>query len=95
LNYGYCRRSGQKLTKFHGDAAWVKVQHWPMLGHAVCLHDRPKRDECPDCDRRPTPTQQLAWHEATSPPTQAYDESLLRCLVNRPVQEVSTQERIG
>jgi transposase len=38
LNYGYCRRCGQKLTKFHGDDAWVKVQHLPILGRAVFLH---------------------------------------------------------
>ncbi len=27
LNYGYCRRCGQKLTKLHNYDAWVKVRH--------------------------------------------------------------------
>ena len=95
LKYGYCRRCGQKLTKFHGYDAWVKVQHLPILGHAVFLHYRPKRYECPDCEGKPTTTQPLAWHEPNSPHTKAYDEYLLRCLINSTVQDVSTKERLG
>jgi hypothetical protein len=37
-NYGYCRKGGHKLTKFHGYDDWVKVQHMPILGQAVFLH---------------------------------------------------------
>jgi len=95
LKYGYCRRCGQKLTKLHSYDAWVKVRHLPILGHAVFLHYRPKRYECPDCDGKPTTTQQLAWHEPNSPHTKAYDEYLLRCLINSTVQDVSTKERLG
>ena len=95
LKYGYCRRCGQKLTKFHGYDAWVKVQHLPILGHAVFLHYRPKRYECPDCEGKPTTTQPLAWHEPNSPHTKAYDEYLLRCLINSTVQDVSTKERLS
>jgi transposase len=95
LNYGYCRRCGQKLMKLHGYDAWVKVQHLPILGHAVFLHYRPKRYECPDCDGKPTTTQQLPWHEPNSPHTKAYDEYLLRCLINSTVQDVSTKERLS
>ncbi len=95
LNYGYCRKCGEKLTQLHSYDAWVKVQHLPILGHAVFLHYRPKRYECPDCDGKPTTTQQLAWHEPNSPHTKAYDEYLLRCLINSTVQDVSTKERLG
>jgi transposase len=95
LNYGYCRKCGQELTKLHSYDAWVKVRHLPILGHAVFVHDRPKRYECPDCDGKPTTTQQLAWHEPNSPHTKAYDEYLLRCLINSTVQDVSTKERLG
>lgn len=95
LNYGYCRKCGQKLTRFHGYDAWVKVQHLPILGHAVFLHYRPKRYECPDCDGKPTTTQPLPWHEPNSPHTKAYDEYLLRCLINSTVQDVSTKERLS
>jgi len=95
LNYGYCRKCGQKLTKLHGYDAWVKVQHLPSFGHAVFLHYRPKRYECCDCDGKPTTTQQLAWHEPNSPHTKAYDGHLLRCLINSTVQDVSTKERLS
>jgi transposase len=94
LNYGYCRKCGQKLTTFHGYDAWVKVQHLPSFGHAVFLHYRPKRYECPDCDGRPTTTQQLAWHEPNSPHTKAYDRYLLLCLVNSTVQDVAIKEHL-
>jgi transposase len=94
LNYGYCRVCGQKLTKLHGYDAWVKVQHLPILGHAVFLHYRPKRYECPDCDGRPTTTQQLAWHEPNSPHTKAYDQYLLLALVNSTVQDVAIKEKL-
>ncbi len=80
LNYGCCRKCGQKLTKLHGCDDWVKVQHLPILGHAVFLRYRPKHYECPDCDGKPTTTQQLAWHELNSPRTKAYDQYLLRAL---------------
>lgn len=94
LNYGYCRQCGQKLTKLHGYDDWVKVQHLPILGHAVFLHYRPKRYECPDCDGRPTTTQQLAWHELNSPHTKAYDQYLLLALVNSTVQDVAIKEKL-
>src|SRR5947207_12309854 len=94
LNYGYCRQCGQKLTKLHGYDNWVKVQHLPSFGHAVFLHYRPKRYECPDCDGKPTTTQQLAWHEPNSPHTKAYDRYLLRCLVNSTVQDVAIKEHL-
>ena len=73
----------------------MTVQHLPILGHAVFLSYQPKRYECPNCDRNPTTTQQLTWHEPNSRHTKAYDEYLLRCLVNSTVQDVSTKEQIG
>ena len=94
LNYGYCRLCGQKLTKLHSYDAWVKVQHLPIVGQAVFVHYRPKRYECPDCDGRPTTTQQLAWHEPNSPHTKAYDKYLLLALVNSTVQDVAIKERL-
>lgn len=94
LNYGTCRKCGRRLTKLHGYDNWVKVQHLPILGHAVFLHYRPRRYECLDCDGQPTTTQQLAWHEPNSPHTKAYDRYLLRCLVNSTVQDVAIKENL-
>lgn len=94
LNYGTCRKCGQRLTKLHGYDDWVKVQHLPSFGHAVFLHYRPKRYECPHCDGTPTTTQQLAWHEPNSPHTKAYDKYLLLCLVNSTVQDVAIKQHL-
>jgi transposase len=94
LTYGYCRLCRQNLTKLHSYDAWVKVQHLPSFGRAVFLHYRPKRYECPDCEGRPTTTQQLAWHEANSPHTVAYDKYLLLALVNSTVQDVAIKEKL-
>jgi transposase len=94
LNYGFCRQCGRKLTKLHGYDGWVKVQHLPSFGHKVFLHYRPKRYECPDCDGQPTTTQQLSWHEPNSPHTKAFDDYLLRLLVNSTVQDVSRKAHV-
>ena len=41
LQYGYCRKCGQKITMLHGHDNWVKVQHLPSFGRAVFLHSDP------------------------------------------------------
>ena len=95
LKYARCERCGRKIMTFHGYGDWVKLQHLPSFGRKVFIHYRPKRYECPYCDNHPTTRQQVTWHEPNSPNTKAYDEYLLRCLVNSTVQDVSTKERIG
>ncbi len=95
LKYGYCRKCGRRLTTLHDYGDWVKVQHLPILGRNVFVYYRPKRYECPDCEGKPTTTQQLAWHEANSPHTKAFDEYLLRALVNSTVQDVSLKQHLS
>ncbi len=95
LKYATCEQCGRRVTTFHGYGEWVKVQHLPSFGQKVLIHYRPKRYECPYCENHPTTRQQLGWHEANSPHTKAYDEYLLRALVNSTVQDVSAKEQIG
>jgi transposase len=95
LNGARCERCGRIISRFHGYGDWVEVQHLPSFGRRVFIRYRPKRYECPYCDNHPTTRQQLKWHEPHSPHTKAYDEYLLRCLVNSTVQDVSTKERLG
>jgi transposase len=90
-----CGQCGRRIEQFHGYGEWVRVQHLPSFGRTVFLHYRPKRYRCPYCDTHPTTRQQLSWHEPNSPYTRAYEEYLLRALVNSTVQDVSTKERIG
>ena len=95
LNYAYCRKCGQKITALHERDEWVKVQHLPILDRAVLLYYQPKRYRCPDCDDQPTTTQQLSWHQPNSPHTVAYDQYLLRALVNSTVEDVTHKEHVS
>lgn len=95
LKAARCARCGREITVFHGYGEWVKIQHLPSFGRKVFIHYRPKRYECPYCDSHPTTRQQVSWHEPNSPHTKAYDEYLLRCLVNSTVQDVSLKEKLG
>jgi transposase len=94
LKYAYCEHCGRKISAFHGYGDWVKLQHLPSFGRSVFIHYRPKRYRCPDCEDHPTTRQQLEWHVPNSPHTKAYDEYLLRALVNSTVQDVSSRERL-
>ena len=67
----------------------------PILGRQTSICLRPKRYECPDCDGKPTTTQQLDWYTPRSSFTRAYEEHLLLSLVNSTVQDVSLKEELG
>lgn len=89
-----CRKCGKVLRKSHGYDDWVTVRHLPILGHPVYLRFRPRRFRC-DCEEKPTTTEQLDWHDARSPHTRAYDDHILRQLVNATIQDVSIKEGLS
>jgi transposase len=92
--YAVCQHCGRKTTTFHGYGRWVELRHLPILGHRVYIRLRPKRYICPDCGGKTT-TQDLAWYDAKSPHTQAYDRYLIVQLINSTVKDVSRKEDIG
>jgi transposase len=89
-----CQHCGRELTQLHGHGRWIQLRHLPVLGRRVYLRLRPKQYVCPHCGNKIT-TQQLDWYAPKSPHTQAYDEYLLRLLVNSTVEDVSRKERVG
>jgi transposase len=89
-----CQHCGRELTQLHGHGRWIRLRHLPVLGRRVYLRLRPKQYVCPHCGDRTT-TQQLDWYERKSPHTKAYDEYLLRSLVNSTVEDVSRKEQVG
>lgn len=95
LEYAYCRQCGQRITALHEREDWVKVQHLPILDRAVFLYYRPKRYRCPDCEGGPTTTQRLSWHQPNSPHTVAYDQYLLRMLVNSTIEDVTHKAQVS
>lgn len=56
---------------------------------------RPKRAKCPHCWPEAKTTQVLDWYEQRSPHTKAYDEHLLKQLVNSTIDDVSLKENLG
>jgi transposase len=95
LKTARCKRCGREIEALHGHSDWVEVRHLPILEQAVYLRYRPKRYRCPYCEGGPTTTQQVSWHTANSPYTRAYEEYLLKLLVNSTVQDVSAKACIG
>lgn len=89
-----CRHCGRKITKSHGHGRELKLRHMSIFGHRVYIRLLPKRYKCPDCDNRTT-TQKLDWYESNSPHTKAYNEHLMKQLINSTVGDVSRKENIG
>lgn len=87
-----CRWCGRWITKSHGHDEWVMVRHLPVFGQSTYLRYRPKRYQCPKCEKRPTTTQRLEWHQSNSPHTIVYDDHILLHLVNSTVEDVSIKE---
>jgi transposase len=90
-----CPKCGQFTTEFHGFDEWIQVRHLPILDRKVYIRLRPKRYRCPSCDGRPTTTQKLEWREENSPNTKAYEDYILKRLINSTVEDVSRKEEIG
>jgi transposase len=90
-----CRECGREIEQFHGYGRWIKLRHLPILDHKVWIRYRPKRYRCPYCEDHPTTTHQPEWYERNSPHTRAYDEYLMRCLINSTVEDVSRKEDVG
>jgi len=90
-----CRKCGKWITKLHGRDEWVMIRHLPAFGRATYLRYRPHRYQCQDCEGHPTTSETLAWHDAKSPHSFAYDNHLLVELVNSTVEDVSLKEGIS
>ena len=95
IRYTQCHKCGRKIEQVHGYGHWLTLRHLPILDHTVWIRIRPRRYKCPYCDNHPTTTQTHSWHETKSPHTRAYDDYLLKCLINSTVEDVSRKEDVG
>jgi len=89
LNHTQCRKCGQSTSEFHGLDEALRLRHLPLFEVPVYIEIRPKRYRCPRCQGHPTTTQALSWYQRRSPNTKAYEQWLLRLLVNSTVSDVS------
>lgn len=85
----HCRQCGQMIEDFHGYDSLVRLQHLPLFEVPVWIELRPKRYRCRNCAGGPTTTQQLSWYQARSAYTTAYEQWLLKLLINSTIGDVS------
>ena len=90
-----CGRCSREIHPFHGYDRPIQLRHLPILEWGVYLEIRPKRYRCPHCEGGPTTTQRCDWYEPNCPHTKAYEQWVLRCLVNSTVVDVSHKLGLG
>jgi transposase len=90
-----CRKCGERITEFHGLDAPLRLRHLPLFEVPVYLELRPKRYRCRRCDGGPTTTEQPSWYQRRSPNTTAYEQWLLRILINSTVSDVSHKLQVS
>ncbi len=95
-----CKHCQRKIEAFHQDDEWISIRHLSALGRPVYIRMQPKRYNCARCARRQgkkkvTTTQQLPWHQVKSPYSRAYEEQVLKQLVNSTIEDVSVKESLG
>ncbi len=91
----HCHCCGNKIKQPYGEGREITLRHLPILGKLTYLRITPKRYQCPYCKDHPTTTQKLAWYDARSPHTKAYETHVLLNLVNSTVMDVSIKEGLG
>lgn len=85
-----CNRCGKKIMKFHGYDDAITLRHLPILDRRVYIQIKPARYYCQDCDQ--TTTQRLKWYDPRSQYTKAYEDYLMRLLINSTIQDVCMKE---
>ena len=90
-----CHKCGKSATIHHGYAPMLEIRHLSILDTPVYLRIRPLRYKCEHCDNHPTTTEQYDWCERKSKTTKAYDEYVMRNLINGTIADVSRKEKLG
>jgi transposase len=90
-----CHKCGERITDLHGLDAPLRLRHLPLFEVPVYLELRPKRYRCRRCEGGPTTTEQPSWYQRRSPNTTAYEQWLLRILINSTVSDVSHKLQVS
>ena len=90
-----CGICGQEISCTYGHGQALELRHLSVLGMETYIRIRPRRGQCLTCLYQPTTTQVLDWYEQRSPHTRAYDQYLLKQLVNSTIEDVSLKENLG
>jgi transposase len=90
-----CHKCGKEAKKINGYAEAILVRHLSILGHQVYLRIKPVRYQCEYCDDKTTTTEQASWYNRRSKFTKAYEEYLLKMLINSTITDISHKEAVS
>jgi transposase len=89
-----CHKCGNEATKVYGSAETILLRHLPILGHEVYIKIVPVRYQCEYCNDKTTTTEQASWYTRRSKFTKAYEEYLMKLLINSTLQDVASKENV-
>ncbi|MBF0240673.1 MAG: ISL3 family transposase [SAR324 cluster bacterium] len=92
---GICRQCGREIRHFKGYDEWIQIRHLPVLGRAVYLRIRPRRYQCLECENEPTTSEEFSWRSPRKSYTKAYQDHVLRSLMNSTIDDVCLKEGLG
>ena len=90
----YCRECEKEIDRVHGYGETLLLRHLSILERRVYIRLKPVRYICNDCDNKPTTTEQPDWYTRRSKFTKAYEEYLMRSLINSTVSDVARKEGV-
>lgn len=89
-----CHKCGNEAKKYYGHAETILLRHLPVLGHQVYIRIIPVRYQCEYCDDKTTTTEQASWYSRRSKFTKAYEDYLMKTLINSTLTDVSRKEDV-
>ncbi|MFQ5799218.1 MAG: ISL3 family transposase [Bacteroidota bacterium] len=88
-----CSRCGKVISTSHGHCKASVIEHLPILDCRVFIHVKWPRFICADCDDKTT-SFRPNWVNATGQMTVAYEDYVLKCLINTTAKDVAEKLRI-
>jgi transposase len=87
-----CSRCGKPITKSHGHCKESVIEHLPILDRRVFIHVQWPRFVCTDCADKTT-SFRPNWVNTTGQMTVAYENFVLKCLINSTAKDVAEKLR--
>ena len=89
-----CRKCQKEISKIHGYSDTIVLRHTSLFDNAVYMRIKLTRFMCDLCDHHPTTTEQPDWFKRGSKFTNAYEDYLMRMLINSTVLDVARKEHL-
>lgn len=92
--FTHCHQCGEKISKVHGYGEPILLRHLSILDHCVYIRIKLTRYKCENCKDGPTTTEQPEWFNRRSKFTKAYEDYLMRMLINSTIFDVARKEHL-